>query len=286
MKASPAFLKAVGSIPGLVGRKLVDVTPPKERTRALTLGDAMIAEQKRLEPNYLPPIFDRGNQVVGRLGLTAKDIADRHLDCRDYLTFIAADGQLRPHAVRLGVFKEAAFYFVMLFLELPAHGPYHSPGARMSNTALHTPQRQVSQPNILAQPPPLPPPAAVSASFDGDRRRFSDGPALPQQSLPSPAQHLTPNSPHSSSYQPMYSPSSHGGDYTRPPALQVPRSELGAAPRPNNPEPVYTLPPIRPLPEQGTGAENGNMWQREDRQRRVTIGGLIDQPEISQPKLL
>jgi hypothetical protein len=279
MKVSSTFVDAVGSIPELVGRTLSDVTTPKERDRIMALREILIAEQKRLEPNYLPPIFDKGEQVAGRLGLTSSDISERQLDRRDYITFVAADGHLRSHPVRLGVFKEATFYFIVLFLNLPTHGPYHSPPAHHQNGVNHAAQPPNNQIDFAAQPPPRPqqpPPAQVPPSLEAERRRFSDGPGFPRPTLPASAPHLTSNSPHANSPQPLYSPTSHGGGYTRPSSLQIPRSELVATTRPINPEPSYTLPPIRPLPEQGNGTGPGSRWQRDERQRHMTIGGLLD----------
>ena len=206
------------------------------------------------------------------------------------MLFRSANGHLRPHPVRLGIFKEATFYFIILFLNLPTSGPYHSPPAHHQNGINHAAQPAISQTCFATQPPPPPPapvsvPVPVPPSFEAEHRRFSDGPGFQRPTLSSSAPHLMPNSPHAKSHQPMYSPASHGGDYTRPSSLQIPRSELGVDSRPANPKPSYTLPPIRPLPAQGTGMGAGSPWQRDERQRRMTIGGLIDRPEISGDRL-
>ncbi|KAI9171118.1 hypothetical protein HJFPF1_00598 [Paramyrothecium foliicola] len=132
-KASPTFLDALGNV-NIIGRKLADTVVSNEIERAVNIRNQLLSEQKRKEPNYLPPILGRGDQIIQALGFTADAIARFQLDHQDYLTF-AADGHPRPHHVRFGLAEEGSFFFVVMVLGI-RYPPTFSPGYDMERPRL------------------------------------------------------------------------------------------------------------------------------------------------------
>ncbi|KAI1265599.1 hypothetical protein F5Y18DRAFT_40797 [Xylariaceae sp. FL1019] len=254
----------------IAGRKLVDMITPPERDRIVALRQSLLAERKMREPNYLPPIYlKKEEEKVIRAQLFNAEFVSRYqLDRQEFFTFVAADGQPRPHAVRVGLVKDNSIYFVVLLLS--SHSrlfPHPSPRSRDASYAY--------QSQAFAQLTP------ISGSFDTGRPRLSD-PAresgFTQRQLEASAHFGSTLSPGMSPNVPSYSASASaavvGPD--RPGGLthQTPRSEIGLARPPQQAE--YQLPPIRSSQQSALPAEPS--WQRDDRASRVDIGGLIEKP--------
>ncbi|KAI8953671.1 hypothetical protein F4801DRAFT_104302 [Xylaria longipes] len=256
----------------IVGRKLVDMITPPERDRVVALCKALQNEQITKEPNYLPPIYGRDEEerVIKSQPFGSESVSRYHLDRQDLLTFVAADGQPRPHPVRVGLAKDDSIYFVVLLLILPGRSfPHPSPSPR---------SRDVT---YSYQPQPFTQLTPVSASFDPGRSRLTDpsreGGFTPRPSE-IPAQLVSALSPGMSPNVPSYSASaSTRGEHLGGLAHQIPRSELPLT-RPTQ-QAEYQLPPIRSQQQPGPPAET--TWQRDDRTSRVDIGGLIEKPGSS-----
>ncbi|KAI0447587.1 hypothetical protein F4803DRAFT_269538 [Xylaria telfairii] len=252
----------------ITGRKLVDMITPPERDRVDALCKALQNEQVTKEPNYLPPIYGRDEEerVIKSQPFGPESVSRYQLDRQHVLTFVAADGQPRPHQVRVGLAKDNSIYFVVLLLVLPGRSfPHPSPSPR-SRDVIYSYQ---------PQPFTLTP---VSASFDPGRSRLTDPPReggfTPRPSEIS-AQLVSALSPGMSPNVPSYSASSSArGEHPGGLAHQIPRSELPLT-RPTQ-QAEYQLPPIRSQQQPGPSAET--TWQRDDRSSRVDIGGLIEKP--------
>ncbi|KAI0165489.1 hypothetical protein GGR57DRAFT_123097 [Xylariaceae sp. FL1272] len=256
----------------IVGRKLVDMITPPERDRIVALRQSLLEERKLKEPNYLPPIYLRKEEekVIRAQLFNAEYVSRYQLDRQEFLTFVAADGQPRPHAVRVGLVKDNSIYFVVLLLS--SHSrlfPHPSPSPRSRDVSYSYQSQSFTQ---------LTP---ISGSFDTGRPRLSD-PAresgFTQWQLEASAHFRSTLSPGMSPNVPSYSASTsaavvgpeHPGGLTH----QTPRSEIGPTRPPQQAE--YQLPPILGPQQSALPAEPS--WQRDDRASRVDIGGLIEKP--------
>lgn len=251
----------------IVGRKLVDMITPPERERVVALGKALQNEQLVKEPSYLPPIYGRDEEErVIRSQPFGPDIMSRYqLDRQEFLTFVVADGQPRPHSVRFGLAKDDSIYFVVLLLTSAGRSfPHPSPSPR---------SRDIT---YSYQPQPFTQLTPVSASFDPGRSRVMDPPresSFTARQHDMPAQLISGLSPGMSPNVLSYSASARS-DHSMALAHQIPRSELPLT-RPTQ-QPKYQLPPIRSQQQPGPPADA--TWQRDDRPGRVDIGGLIEKP--------
>lgn len=259
----------------IVGRKLVDMITPPERDRVAALCKALQNEQVMKEPNYLPPIYgkDEEERVIKSQPFGSESISRYHLDRHEFLTFVAADGQPRPHSVRFGLAKDDSIYFVVLLLT--------SPGRYFSHPSPSPRPRDVT---YAYQPQPFAQLTPVSASFDAGRSRITDPPResgfTPRQPDIS-AQLVSTLSPGMSPNVPSYAASASASAPSRSDHLgglvhQIPRSELTITQPTQQAE--YQLPPIR---SQQPGPPGDGHWQRDDRASRVDIGGLIEKPGTS-----
>ncbi|KAI3338665.1 hypothetical protein F4824DRAFT_488395 [Ustulina deusta] len=259
----------------IIGRKLVDMITPPERDRVVALCKSLQNEQVTKEPNYLPPIYGRDEEerVIKSQPFGPETASRYQLDRQEFFTFVVADGQPRPHPVRVGLAKDDSIYFVVLLLTSPGRSfPHPSPSPR---------SRDVT---YSYQPQPFTQLTPVSASFDPGRPRLTDpsreGSFTPRQPETS-AQLVSALSPGMSPNVPSYSASASVSARSEHPgglAHQIPRSELPLT-RPTQ-QAEYQLPPIRSQQQQpGQPAEA--TWQRDDRTGRVDIGGLIEKPGAS-----
>ncbi|KAI0478940.1 hypothetical protein GGR56DRAFT_351060 [Xylariaceae sp. FL0804] len=269
-KASSTFCDAVGRH-SVTGQKLSDAIAPSERDRVLALQRALHEEQGRKDPNHLPPIFikQETEKVMQTLTFSPEFISRYQLDRQDFFTFVAADGQARPHAIRIGLVKEGSIYIVVLLL-LPTTQPFTHPTPSPHARDLSRELSYSFQPQAFAQLTP------VSASFDPGRPRYGDPPreaGYTPRPPGTPAHIMSGYSPGISPNAPSYAPSATARpEHPSGPAHHIPRSELPPTRPPQQPE--NQLPPIRSRPP--PAAETG--WQREDRTGRVDIGGLIEKP--------
>lgn len=258
--ASEPFLGALG---GLHSRQtLEDVVAPSDRDKVLSLKSRILAEQKQREPNYLPPILGRGDQILQGLGFGAGDISRFHLNHHEYLTFIRAEGQPRVYPVRLGLAKEASFFFIVLVLTFPGSAySSTSPHERTAATSFYS-QPSTSQTSFSHLP--------GSMGHDLSRHRLNEGGSLPSRPPPGLSSQVRPGqTPGISTIGTSYSASQNRPEYPGP-SYQAPRNELGPGSQ-HPPHSSYHLPPIRAPPEKDIPAG--------ERPSRVAIGGLIEQPE-------
>lgn len=254
VKVASTFNEAIAARSSIIGRQLSDVVATNEAERIAGIRSGLINEQKRREPNYLPPIFGRSDHAIQSLSFSQDAVAQIQLHIDEFFGFVTPDGHMRPYPVRLGIFKEQSLYFVAIVLLLPR-------------------ERQLDRTPQYSLPPApatLPPPGP---SYDAVRRRYSDETGLKKQNPPPSNQTSSKASPTQASYAPFpyrAEPQGHG-------SYQIPRSELPSTTQAANPS-QYQLPPIRqhtdnPPP---TGIESAGA--RDERPHRLTIGGLIDTP--------
>ncbi|RDA88761.1 hypothetical protein CP532_4123 [Ophiocordyceps camponoti-leonardi (nom. inval.)] len=282
-KASPTFVEAVGAL-SLTGRKLADVVACSELERIRGMQSRLVAEQKRREPNYLPPILGLGGPAFQGVGFSPEDVIRFPLSMQEQLTFVGPDGYQRPHPLRVGLGREGSFFFVVMLLTVvppPTRYPHQQPG-----------QNRVSP---VASYPGMPSPYEA---FDPVRHRVSEGGASPGMRPPLPGQQNQPSA------------AAAGGRTASSPGVMSPaspyasRNRYSSGPAPSPTEPLSSfaagnrsgaqsgriqLPPIRappPPPPPSDRRPSSGPWQqqqqgRDERSGRVDIGGLIDKPEGS-----
>ncbi|KAM4056925.1 hypothetical protein HRG_003783 [Hirsutella rhossiliensis] len=277
-KASPTFLDAISAV-SVTSRKLSDVAAGTEAEKIFGMQNRLLGEQKRREPNYLPPILGLGPAFQG-MGFGKEDITRFHLNIQEQLAFVGPDGYARHYPLRIGLGKEGSFFFVVMLLSIPPRYPL--PSSAPTRVPAAVPYHGTPGP-----PEGLGPRAGVGPAFDPVRHRVSESPLnlrspLSLQNLASQASPAvspgiaSPVSPYGASAgtsrysgpteQPPYGPAASGG--------QLP-SFSG---RPGQQR--FQLPPIRAHSEQRPPAVMGGYgWQRDERSGRVDIGGLIDKPE-------
>lgn len=281
VKASPSFMDIIGAS-DLIGRALPDIVVPSERDRVMALRGHLQNEQRREQPNYLPPILDRGHQILQGLGLLSEDLSRYKLEHQEYWNFVGADGHTRPCPVRIGLAKEGSFFFIAAVLSssplyaYPSPSPHSRDGPTVYSAAPRTPQSAFTQHT------------PVSATFDPTRHMLGESGPHARPSGPTSA-HLVTHSPGISSGIPSYSPTPTRPDFPgHSPSYTIPRSNPAPTQRPSG-QPSYQLPPIRARqemdnPTSGARAEQPQQEaerRRVDRTGRVDIGGLIDRPEAT-----
>lgn len=259
VKVSSTFNEAIAARSSIIGRRLSDVLASNEVERTVGLGSVLVNEQKRREPNYLPPIFGRDDHAIQSLSFVQDAVAQIQLHIDEFFGFVTPDGHTRSYPVRLGLFKEQSLYFVAIVLLLPRERQFE-----------RTPQYSLP-PAPAALPPPGP-------SYDAVRRRYSDETGLTRPNPPPSNQTSSKASPTQASYTPFpyrAEPQGHG-------SYQIPRSELPPTTQAAY-QSSYQLPPIRQHADSSppTGAESAGA--RDERPHPLTIGGLIDAPG-DQPK--
>ncbi|KUI68792.1 hypothetical protein VM1G_04218 [Cytospora mali] len=303
-KVSSTFADVIGR-PIIQGLRITDMLAFGDKERMMALQRQMQDEQARREPNYLPPMYVKQEEekVFRSLGFSREEIASYPLERSDNLRFSDHAGQPRSFSVRLGLAKRGSIYFIVVVLNTNTNA-----GFRSFQHPTPSPQGRDPRELAYAYPTPqnpYPQSAPVSATFDHGRgRSASDVAYFPRQPL-TPSQMVPGLSPRLAS---SYAATPNRPDFhVGPPAYQIPRSEMTAAPHSTQP-PGYQLPPIRSqhqqqqqqqqhqqqqpqypqqpsyqqaqqAQQQGGPSEQG--WSRDDRQR-VDIGGLIDRPDPSQ----
>ena len=261
-KASDVFSQSIG---GLQNRRtLSEVVTPPERDKVTRLREQMALEQKRREPNYLPPILDRGEHVFQSLGFTAEDIARYQLGPQDHMTFSLPDGRPRLLTFRIGLAKEGSFYFIILVLaaeprlSYPMSSPHERPptagyqAAPPPQRPIYEGHRRDSGPYQQAYDPSQPPPRHMMAGPPHGPGVGAIGPPIPYSGPPRQEQAV----------HPLYHPA---------------RSEPLVPPQ--DPRTSFQLPPIMVPEERGIPGREPGRPQRDERSGRVDIGGLIEKQE-------
>ena len=273
INVSPTFLEAL-SAHELKTRRFFSIVSHIDQDKIRSLQGLFLEEQKRREPNYLPPILGRGDQIIQRLGFSMGDLGRFLLERQEMLTFMAGDGQPRPYSARIGLAKEDSFYFIVVSLSIPPRYPYPSPSphSRETTSAYHVPPGVQQHTSAFTQH------TALSATFEPARHRLSEGSVQSRTSSGPPhfggPSTLSPGvSPSTSSY----SPDTIRSDYLSVGSGHIPRSELPPPARPPSEPSAYQLPPMRSQPDIPSPVES--KWPREERSGRLDIGGLIEKPE-------
>lgn len=263
VKVSSSFSEAIGAS-GLIGRRMMDVVAPEASDTIIDIVNAISAEQKARDPHYLPPIFDKADDAVRALGVSAEGIGRIEFNHQAYVTFRSHDGRPRSYPLRFGLLKEGSFYFIAALISVQARAIYQ-PALSQSREA---PAARVGLGDAHSTPA-----HASTSPIDHSHRRFSDGPSALRHQVGMAAQVMPQRTSPHSGYQSIYSASPHGGDYSRPSTLQIPRSELSTPLLVRPSESQYTLPPIRSLADRAPDSP-----ERDEKQRRVTIGGMMNRP--------
>ncbi|KAK4214833.1 hypothetical protein QBC37DRAFT_141327 [Rhypophila decipiens] len=266
-KSSITFQEAIGRAPAN-GVKLIDLVVPQDREKALNLQRRIQEEQKRKNPTYLPPIFNKAKEeeVMQKLGF--EEISRYPLDWQEYFSFVGQDGQVRSISVRLGLAMKDSIYFIVLVVVTPRSMQYPTPSPN--------PREMMTYSYQYSQPTP------VSATFDQRQRVGGDaGYGTRPMGQPGPPPQistgLSPGFP--TSYSASPSRSEYLGGTTSP--YQTPRSELHpATARQAQAPPSYQLPPIRnQQPDAPQQQEPSSSHQGREERSRVDIGGLLDRTD-------
>ncbi|KAK3954634.1 hypothetical protein QBC32DRAFT_207385 [Pseudoneurospora amorphoporcata] len=264
-KASKTFLDAIGRV-SVRGLRLADLVVGHDREKVASIQRQMVDQQRRNEPNYLPPIFGKAEEerVMDMLSFSSEEVSKYPSDRHDILTFLGQDGLPRRLSLRTALSKRDSIYYVVLLLMNPSrqfHYSESSPGIR-ETTQSYQPYTQ--GPPVTTDSGPRPPRPADSGYGEG-----AHGPAAPP--LPPSMAGFGANMP--SAY--ISSPSRTEYSNVIPP-FQIPRSELISPSRPD-PLPAFQLPPIRNHQPNVIQPQEAQYRSREERSR-VDIGGLLDHP--------
>ncbi|UNI21656.1 hypothetical protein JDV02_007628 [Purpureocillium takamizusanense] len=274
-KTSPAFLKILG-VASLTGRRLRDLVVDTDVDSVMLLQNRVVEEQRRREPNYLPPILGGGPALQG-LGFTATEISQFVFSIQDRLTFVCPDGYARQFGLHMGLGKEGSFYFVVMLLAVP-HGYHYAQVQPSSGASVYS--------HSGSQRPPPTARATDPAHFDPVRHRLSEGSLQTRSSLgPNlyggpDALRTSPGSATLFSYATSGRSSIPSGASPTQTTYDPNRSQT-----PYSAEPArshgYQLAPIRAQSEHRT-TPVAQAWQREERPSRLDIEGLINRPQRSE----
>jgi len=199
---------------------------------------------------------------VQSLPLSRDVLARYRLDRIETITFMMANGQLRPALTRIGMAKEGSIYFVVLRPELPSHHVPSVPDPYVSRSL-------IPPVTSSSRPPP--------GTFD--TRREPTGHHTAKHSygasgLSMPV--IGHGRTESRSARPYLEPSSARPDAQTSVPVHIPRNETAA----HRPQPhEFQLPPIRMTPQ--LPSQNAPMWQRDERSGRVDIGRILDGPSTA-----
>lgn len=269
VKVSSTFTEALSLPQTLVGRRFSDILPAPEAGRAAAMRTEFVNEQKRREPGYLRPIYDRGEQAVYALQFTTEQVNRVSFTKHEYWPIISVNGQVKSQALKFGLLKEGLFFFIVVYLSLPVDRRVRSESDPTQHHA------------VLEQPRSNPVAPGRLDPYDLDRRRSSNESRSSYSASGIAPQGYPGSSPRISPPQTLYSASSSTRKtYNMHTPSQVPRSELPKSSHFPSFSP-YQLPPIRPQPASRDSPSVETDEQRENKRRRVTIGGLIDSPETS-----
>lgn len=268
IKASVPFLDAIGTIT-VTGRQLSDFVLPAEAEKVSKIVEHVNHQQRRREPNYLPPIMGNGSHTIHNLGFTVDDFGRFPLDVHDQLSFVAANGYTRLHPLRAGLAKESSFYFVILLLTNPQSHIRPAPLHHLPTPQSTIPYKRPSPEAAFSQ----------RISFDPVRHHSNKNPL--QQNIPTESQntqgyHSTLGNLGNSLANRPYDQYTERQAYAGPQYQSSSRATAGSTP-PVLP-PNFQLPPIRAQPDRRQSTD-GVSWTRTDRSSRVDIQGLIDNPE-------
>lgn len=275
-KASPTFLEAIGAV-NVTGRRLGDVAAGTEAEKISLMQSRLVDEQKRREPNYLPPILGLGGLAFQGMGFGDEDVTRFPLNIQDQLAFVGPDGYARHYPLRVGLGKEGSFFFVVMLLSLPPRYP-HPASMRIHAAGPYH--------GLAGSPEAVGPRAAASGpAFDPIRHRVGGSPMnlrspLSLQNLASRASPAA--SPGVASPVSPYGVLAGAGRGPPDQAPHGPGASGGLLPSfaGRAGQQRFQLPPIRAHSEQRPApATGGPGWRRDERLGRVDIEGLIDRPE-------
>ncbi|KAG5981608.1 hypothetical protein E4U55_002762 [Claviceps digitariae] len=118
IKGSASFWDTLG-LQNMTGRNLGDIVMPAEFQKVAAIHSYFNNEQRRREPNYLPPILGRASQSIHGLGFDMEDFGHFQLPLQDHLAFSGSAGAYpKTLPIRAGLAKEGSCYFIVLLLNL------------------------------------------------------------------------------------------------------------------------------------------------------------------------
>ncbi|KAK3487766.1 uncharacterized protein B0T23DRAFT_213901 [Neurospora hispaniola] len=264
-KASKTFMDAIGRV-SVHGLRLADLVVGHDREKVAYIQRQMVDQQRRNEPNYLPPIFGKAEEerVMDMLSFSLEEISKYPLDRQDILTFLGQDGLPRQLLLRTALSKRDSIYYVVLLLMSPVR-PFNysesSPSIRETTRSY--------QP--YTQRPPVATDLGLRHSRPADNE-YGEGAHVP--AAPPPPRSMTGFGANVPS---AYISSPRRTEYSNAmPPFQIPRSELISPSRPD-PLPAFQLPPIRNHQPNAVQLQEVQYRNREER-ARFDIGGLLDHP--------
>lgn len=275
IKGSMPFWDTLG-LPNMAGRSLGDIVLPAELEKISAIHSYFNNEQRRREPNYLPPILGRGSQSIQGLGFAMEDFGRFPLSFQDHLAFVGAGRFARSLAIRAGLAKEGSFYFIVLLLTLPTRPPppqhaQHAPSVMNAQGGrARLPYQRMSPETMFAQRIPFDP---VKARPGGDHLHTANL----QRENPSPGQSSRPSVFMEHGFGQAGRPQSLQCAHDRQLAEGLPyrgMAEESNAPRRSGSQSSFQLPPIRPQPIRtvSSGVPTGGYGERC---KRLAIDGLL-----------
>lgn len=264
LKGSASFWDILG-LPNMAGSNLGDVVLPAELEKVAAIHSYFNNEQRRREPNYLPPIMDRGSQSIHGLGFGTEDFGRFQLSFQDRLVFVGAGRFARPIHISAGLAKEESFYFVVLLLTLDPR---------------QAPRQHMSPGTMFAQRGPGPGPFGPIRVH---RAETVDA-ATVHRGHPSSAESSRPPNLAYHGFDQAGRPQSYHA--TQDGQLSEDLSHRGILKESSPPKPSHTplstfqLPPLWPQFDRtaSSGAPTGDVDCGE-RPKRLAIGGLLGNPD-------
>ncbi|QUC20183.1 uncharacterized protein UV8b_04424 [Ustilaginoidea virens] len=271
VKASPTFWDILG-LPSMVGRSVADIVLPAEFEKVSRIRTHLNSEQKRREPNYLPPILGHGFQSIQGLGFSFEDFGRFPLNFHDHLAFVGANGYVRPTPIRAGLAKEGSFYFVVLLLVSTSRQPQEASPVLGSLGAHAGSSYQRSSSDVKI---------GQRAPFDPIRYRPGESPYPASLSLGSSGHVSRPPNLGDQNYTQAGRPAEgplERESYSSSPFRVTQQEPSGAGN--SNPRQSLQLPPIRSpsLQADRLASTGSSAWKSQERSSRVDIGGLIHRP--------
>lgn len=287
-KATSSFNDIVG-VPGGVVKNFQDLVLGNEREKVAQLQRIFEDERRQREPHYLPPIsFNTDEErIIQSVGFGPEVTGQLRFDHTEVFAFSmpASDGSQRSFQARFGLGKKDATYFIAMVIHVPTPAPMPVPitPQPFHQAPLSSPYSRDSYSRGSTQyeyqtPQQTYAPAQVSPQFMGNP---AYGDPREQMTFRAPMQGSGPM-PLGQNIPPTTMP-----PFSRPPSrpeysqgqmpYQTPRSELPQTQPPRQHD--LQLPPIRDQRGEASSADAAR--RRDDRNNRVDIGGLLENPRGS-----
>jgi hypothetical protein len=281
--ASRTFNDFVG-LSSVVGTKLPDIVSSEHRAVVYRLQSFFESDRKAREPNYLPPIYGRGDEERVIKSIGGGPDSNRHIQERpEFLEFRDRTGQTRRYSTRLSLAKKDSVYFIILILDWPTTttAPPHAYQTSAASYSATDTGSQYRAPQSLYPVTAPPPPPSYSQYQSQYTETHTSNTYLPYRQPPPTIRggpglttgmspYLQPSTQPSvqQSLRPDFPPGQPQRQSAAPPIAQT----YSPSPYENR------LPPI-----QSQMVPTPPVSRPEERSGRVDIGGLLQNP-TSQPR--